>query len=337
MRKNLFHFIRYQIYSKAICFSVIITLTALLSACSTTGDFGRPHKYLIQDYIVGTVMDIAIDDGDGLEDTVYEAKQKNYGVKFYLSQAEIALRDISLHYHQNLTGRRLGYDIETRPLAFAENLTASGINTPDARVDYIIHKIKADKIWLRYFVKTAEEVKNADARRLYIIDTRKRNLLKQDRIRTLARINENNQVIEHIFENLDQRLASYMYALDRSEVEIPGRKIFKARLQFKQLRKEIVLARAAYDKLSKMTARPFARMSKSRGIMRVEYRDRNYFNDKKYNSKMSDPKINIPKMNNSRIVREKMTSNKTKENKASGTQIRNWFEDVKVKKENPIP
>ncbi len=254
----------WHFYSFAVS---LLLIMAILAGCSTKGDFGRPRELKMLERTSDFITDI------GLNDTVtdLDAKEGHFkgARKFALTKPEIILRDSAVYFHIPLSQRNVDPSRPLEPTAYAEYMTRADYTYGPSREGFLASQIKADYIWLKRFSKASRQVKIDDGERAYYLKIKEISLTNQDRIRTVSRIRENEQLVYEVFNDIDERIASYMYALERSPIETPGASMDKAKTALNILRKEASMARAKYDKLARRLAAEFARRPGSwRPIMR---------------------------------------------------------------------
>lgn len=244
----------WQFYSYTVS---LVLLLSIFAGCSTKGDFGRPRELKMLERTSDFITDI------GLNDTVtdLDAKEGHFkgARKFSLTKPEIILRDSAVYFHIPLSQRHVDPSRPLEPTAYAEYMTRADYTYGPSREGFLASQIKADYIWLKRFSKAARQVKIDDGERAFYLKIKEISLTNQDRIRTVSRIRENEQLVYEIFNDIDERIASYMYALERSPIETPGASMDKAKTALNILRKEASMARARYDKLARRLAAEFAR------------------------------------------------------------------------------
>ncbi len=236
-----------------------------MSACAPKGDFGRPRQFKIQemalayaqDSILGTAMDLLV------------PNSSQYGNhQFGLTKHEIIVRDAALHFNQALTKAEQLPGVSITPTAYAEYMTSAEFTDGKSRVTFISAQIKSDFIWLKRFAVSARKVKIDDGERALYLQTREYGLTDQDRIRTYSRIKENEQIVYGVFKDMDDRIASYNYVIDRTPLETPGASTDELKTALETLRKEAALTRVQYDKLARRIARLRVGYLKRRGAVK---------------------------------------------------------------------
>lgn len=240
------HSIFYSYFRMARSLGVLFFLLIIVG-CARKGDFGRPQESIFVDILGEELNGLFYEDRYATGDI--DGKGRYTGPKFSLTPHEIELRDIALHFHQPLTKENSRLFHSRLAQDYAEDLTRKHRTYGPARVKYILAHIKADQKWLARFRKVAPKVRFADQKREHALRVKNMMLTARDRIRTVSRIKENNQVIYKVFQDLQRRLTNYQYAIERSRLETPNANVNELDTALALLRERVVLAQAEYDKI----------------------------------------------------------------------------------------
>lgn len=204
----------------------VLAAFSVLAGC-TNGDFGEVRPTLVNDKIHDWVGVTATDGQPGLPSS------------FELTDDERQLRDLAYplieptynrqqwysaaREHGFLGGDRTGFD----RAAYANHLLGSGYRSPSARYSQLIDDIRNDQTSLPQFFETAGRVLDIDQKRrksmAYI-----GGLSASDRANALRRIKENASIISLVRVKLDQRVASYRFALERLVLMTPSQQAIEA-------------------------------------------------------------------------------------------------------------
>lgn len=224
-----------------------------LAGCAQKGDFGRPQESAFVDTLTEELNILFYEDAFVTGDI--DGKGRYTGPKFSLTPNEIELRDIALHFHQPMTSDNTRLFHSRTAAAYAENLTRKRHIYGPARTKTILAHIDADHKWLERFNKVAPKIKFADQKREHALRVKNLMLTNRDRIRTVSRIKENNQVIHKIFQDLQQRIINYEYAIERSRLETPDGDVEKVGTALSLFREKVILAQTEYDKMIRELAK----------------------------------------------------------------------------------
>ncbi len=248
--------------------------SALLFGCSHKGDFGRPRQLKIQEIASAYAHDFFL--GSALGEI--EPKSGQYpGDPFGLTKHEIIVRDAAVHFNQPLTKKHRPPGKHLSPTAYAEYMTSAKFTHGKSRTTFISDQIKSDYVWLKRFTGSARKVKIDDGERAFYLQTRKFGITNQDHLRTYSRIKENEFIVYGVFKDLDDRMASYAYAIDRIPLEIPDASTAELKTALETLRKEAAMSRVQYDKLARRIARYRINFPKRwRTISKQKYRNGHY-------------------------------------------------------------
>lgn len=189
--------------------SCILICTAALQGCAVTGDFGRPTK--------GTVLftqafhDVTDHFMDGGEPSFYN-----------LTDDEIKMREMAfrlrMKVHAPITASLIPYNES----GYANHLTASGRVNGPSRMATIEDEIHGDHEALTRFGQASRQVLMADRRRLMVLAKGSPNYSQNDADNAINRVEQNYAFMEGTFEDLDNRIAAFRHAVDRTKLETPA-------------------------------------------------------------------------------------------------------------------
>ncbi len=265
-------------------------LILMFAGCSHKGDFGRPEPRLWENLV-----------NEGVNALLYDSPAINNlapgsytGYIYNLTQDEINLRDIAAHYSLPLRRETIIPLTTLEPISFAEDLTTLNYSDGATRVAYISSQIKSDQSWLSFFSKTAKQIKKDDDKRIEVLKSGHLTITNQDRVRTVSRIHENRRLINYIFENLSERTANYMYAIERTKLETPSANLLNVKVDLELLRKNIVIFKSTYDKIARENPSRFTTLVKKHKPIRkkVGYSKKStQFKHKSHDSKINDLRL----------------------------------------------
>lgn len=181
-----------------------------LPSCAMQGDFGRAKTYTLLGYPL---------------DAAYWASSATHVTrpsKYALTPEEKALREASYRFRiqiHNLTPVKVAYRPEN---AYAGHLTAEKHSYGPSRVSLIDHELRSDHQALNVFADAARRVLYADQQRMHAILETQSYLTLGDRRQARRRMRENYAVIEGTFIDLEQRIAAYDQAIDKTRLETPN-------------------------------------------------------------------------------------------------------------------
>lgn len=204
----------------------IVSLAAaaiLLCGCMIEGDFGRPKPSLIHQKLnknVAYVRDFFLDESP----------------EFSLTAEELELRDAAYYFNESLPVYALSKRSLLEGGSYADHLTTSGYRVGQAQLKTISAQLNADRHWLRRFARAVRQIMNSDAERQAQLRISSHVLSDNDRARVFSRIKENRLLVHTTLRDVEDRLASYGYAVERSRIEYPGASIKKEAMSINQLR-----------------------------------------------------------------------------------------------------
>jgi hypothetical protein len=210
----------------------------LLGGCAN-GDFGEVRPFLVRDDIHDWVGPAAIagtnaspssfeltDDERQLRDLAYPLIEPPYDRQQWYSVAGeygLIARDRSHAFDRT---------------AYASRLFGDRYRSPSARYSHLIDDIRNDTTRLPQFFETATRVLDIDRKRkismAYVSD-----LSQAERDGALRRINVNAAIVSWVRSKLNQRAASYKYALDRLVIMTPSQQAVDAERALNHLNAEI--------------------------------------------------------------------------------------------------
>lgn len=222
-----------------------VGLALLLGGCAN-GDFKEIRPLLVRDEIHDWIGPAAIagtpaspssfeltDDERALRDLAYPLIEPPYDRHKWYS--------IAGEYGLIARERRQPYD----RTAYANALLGKDYRSPAARYARLIDDMRNDTTRLPQFFEAATRVLDTDQKRqaslAYVSE-----LSRGERDDAMRRIHANKAIVSWVRESIDQRAASYQFALERLVIMTPMRQAVDGEHALKHLRAEI----AYYDKHS---------------------------------------------------------------------------------------
>jgi hypothetical protein len=216
----------------------VLAALSLLGGCAN-GDFQEVRPLLVRDDIHDWVGPAAIagtnaspssfeltDDERQLRDLAYPLIEPPYDRhKWYSVAGEYGLiaRDRSQAFDHT---------------AYASHLFSDRYRSPSARYSHLIDDIRNDTTRLPQFFETATRVLDTDRKRqmslAYVSD-----LSRAERDQALRRINVNAAIVSWVRSRLNQRAASYQFALERLVIMTPSHQAVDAEQALNHLKAEI--------------------------------------------------------------------------------------------------
>ena len=222
----------------------IVSISAaaiLLCGCMIEGDFGRPKPSLLHQKLnknVAYVRDFFLDESP----------------EFSLTADELELRDAAYYFNESLPVYALSKRSLLEGGTYADHLTTSGYKVGQAKLKTISAQINADRYWLRRFARAVRRIMNSDAERQAQLRISSHVLSDNDRARIFSRIKENRLLVHTTLRDLEDRLASYGYAIERSRIEHPGASIQKVEMSINQLREIVSRLRTEISRFQRYVA-----------------------------------------------------------------------------------
>jgi len=212
--------------------ALVMLMTLLLPACAMEGDFGRPKTYTL----LGHPLDAAYwaSDSGPILGTISDIRAKRTGepgrfigpTSFSQTPEEREMRESAYRLRveiQDLTPIRFA---PGREGAFANTLTMEQYNYGPSRIGLIEQQLNADHETLSIFAHAARRVTIADRDRMFALQTEQRYLTKGDARNARNRMRKNCAFIVGTFNDLDNRIRAYDYAISRTKIETPGYSVF---------------------------------------------------------------------------------------------------------------
>lgn len=220
---------------------VLATLIAL-GGCSTQGDFGEisasatrddMHDWLSYDAVAGKpTSDFPLTENErALRDLAYPLIEPPYDrQKFYSIAGEYGLFGAA---------PREAFDVT----AYTKHLFGDERHTATSRYDILLDDIRNDATRLPQFFEAASRVLDIDSKRrkslFYVVS-----LSPGERTNALRRIDENASIVAMVRRSLDQRIASYHYALEQLVVMTPDPRAVQVERALNDLRARTARYRA---------------------------------------------------------------------------------------------
>jgi hypothetical protein len=222
----------------------LMTLIGLvaLTGCTSIGDFGRIDSELVT---------------DGIHDWVGRDAAKHAGLpasQNRLTEDERALRDLAFplieppYERQRWESVIYEYGIDRLirrdvwvydRTAYYRHLLARWDRSPSARYNQLSDDIRNDTVRIEPFYVVARRVADIDRRRLASMKA-VADLSLAERANAKARIAENGLVIAWVQHSLNERCASYRFALEHLAIAEPERQAGDVDLNLTQLQQRIV-------------------------------------------------------------------------------------------------
>jgi hypothetical protein len=203
--------------------SLVVLATLLVAGCTSIGDFGRLQPPLVTDDIHAWVGQEAAahgrapvslnnftDDERTLRDLAFPLIEPSYD--------RIRWDAVVYEYGQKREFRRdlWFYD----PQAYYAHLMGEFHRSSVARYNQLIDDMRNDIVRIDPFFQVARRVSDVDQRRQksmeFVADLR-----PDERFSALARVGENSLTIAWVYHSLNERCASYRYALEHLTVAEP--------------------------------------------------------------------------------------------------------------------
>lgn len=207
-------------------------LTVLLPSCAMEGDFGRPKTYTL----LGHPLDATYwaSDSGPILGTISEVRARRRGETPGLI-GPTAYKQTPEEREMRQTAYRLRVEIQDltpmrfapgREGAFANTLTYEQHNYGPSRISLIENELRSDHETLSMFAGAARRVTIADRDRMYALQTEQRYLTPGDARNARNRMRKNCAYIVGTFNDLDNRIRAYDYAITRTKIETPGYSVF---------------------------------------------------------------------------------------------------------------
>ena len=220
-----------------------LALLALLSLCGCTsiGDFGRLADPLVTDDIHAWVgeeaaasagspisADNLTDDERTLRDLAFPLIEPSYD--------RIRWDAVVYEYGTKQSFQRKLWTFDQT--AYYRHLQAEMLRSSAARYNQLIYDIRNDIVRIGPFFVTARRVVDLDRRREASM-TQVASLTPAERVNAQARVNENSLTIAWVNRSLNQRCASYRFALEHLAVAEPQPVAADADTALTQLQQQI--------------------------------------------------------------------------------------------------
>jgi hypothetical protein len=221
---------------------LLLAMLSLLSGCAN-GDFKEVRPSLVRDD-VHDWLDSDVTAGTGVKPSGYA-----------LTDDERQLRDLAYPLIEPPYDRQQWYSIAGEygvigrdrggpfdKTAYATRLFGAHYRSPSARYAKLVEDIRNDTTRLPAFFETAARVVDMDEKRRKSMDFVP-SLSAHEREEALRRIYANRAIIAKVRAKLDERVASYRFALERLVIMTPSPQAVEAERSLDQLQTEI----AYYD------------------------------------------------------------------------------------------
>lgn len=212
--------------------ALVALMTLLLPACAMEGDFGRPKTYTL----LGHPLDAAYwaSDSGPILGTISDIRAKRRGepgrfigpTDFTQTPEEREMRESAYRLRVEIQDFTPMQFASGREGSFANTLTYEQYNYGPSRIGYIEQQLNADHESLSIFAQAARRVTIADRDRMFALQTEQRYLTPKDARNARNRMRKNCAFIVGTFNDLDNRIRAYDYAITRTKVETPGYSVF---------------------------------------------------------------------------------------------------------------
>lgn len=215
-----------------MCVSVNLLMAFALGGCATVGDLGRPRHSIFLDQMNANM--------DKFAHLVSPTNSH-----FVYSREEEDIRKASVHFHEPLPSDLVPFRVVrmirdgqrgASLASYGESLTQRGFRDGNARAGEIDEMLAADHLWLDRLSQAGRRVRAMDRERLFALEDKAAPFSPNDRIATHARIEENADILSSALSDLDERLAGYHYAMQRTRIEWPGTSLSRTQSSLKSLR-----------------------------------------------------------------------------------------------------
>jgi len=189
--------------------ALAVVLAVAVQGCGLTGDFGRPkHGTVLLNQAFYDVTDHLMAGG---RPSLYN-----------LTDDEIRMRKTAFRLRTEVREPLPAALIPYNEGGYANHLTATRrINGP-SRMAAIDDQLNADHEALTRFAQAARKVLLADRRRLMALADGGPAYSRNDADNAVNRVEENYHFMEGTFGDLDNRVAAFRRAIDRSKLETPA-------------------------------------------------------------------------------------------------------------------
>ncbi|MEI2384633.1 hypothetical protein [Breoghania sp. JC706] len=255
---------------RAVLAAVLIAGPALvlLAGCARpTGDFGRARTDLVHDEILPEAG------------RVLAAKRGEPSSTFNLTDKEEELRDRAWALIRPASARdwvdataaeaqrtRIIKPIDDKldPRIYYMYLRSDKFTSSETRYERVISDMSGDSELVRPFCRLAVEVEDADTERLNAMN-RRPDLKPEEYAGSVARVNENREIVAWVKRALKFRLVAYRHAIDRLEIETPSQKrVWDANTAWRYLAGEVAFADQGCRETRKFDAQMEGKARKSR-------------------------------------------------------------------------
>ncbi|MGD9868539.1 MAG: hypothetical protein AB7U38_11130 [Hyphomicrobiales bacterium] len=187
----------------------LLPFAFLLGACSMEGDLGRPKPRLLFG---------SIGEQWWTSDVPPVYRHSDFG----LTPDEKEMRETAFRLRTlAFKPRPIGIS-ETTETSYADYLTAQGHTFGPSRMAKIDHDLHSDHLSLTLFGQAARRVLEQDRHRLGSMHQVRPYVSFLDKQNARARMQENHAFVEGTFQDMERKVMSYQYAIDRTRIETPG-------------------------------------------------------------------------------------------------------------------
>jgi hypothetical protein len=206
-----------------------LALGTCLAGCAETGDFGRPRPNVYSETLApwtGTVASMARGEPSSLSLLTDDEQELRHRAYNYLMPAKPRLefeRQLADLSRTRIAPRP---PVSQDPSLYYQALWMRSDRSPMARYQALREDIENDRLLLGPFVAVACRVKEADRIRMQAMSKLPEvtDIVKQQ---ATARVDENTELVNWVYGQVDQRLAGYRFALQNMVVETPDKDAIK--------------------------------------------------------------------------------------------------------------
>jgi hypothetical protein len=215
--------VRCRRLSRPVCAALALLSVIVLSGCSSIGDYGRLSDAVVTDDIHAWVgEEAAVRAGQPISaDNLTDDERTLRDLAFPLIEPpydRIRWDAVVYEYGTKRSFRRELWSYD--PTAYYRRLQGELLRSTAARYNRLIDDIRNDIVRIEPFFMIARKVVDLDRRREASLE-QIASLTPAERVNAKARIGENSLTIAWVSKSLEQRCASYRFALEHLAVGEP--------------------------------------------------------------------------------------------------------------------
>jgi hypothetical protein len=215
---------RRKIIRPSACLAAVLLLTiAILPGCSSIGDFGRLSDAVVTDDIHAWVgEEAAVRAGAPISaDNLTDDERTLRDLAFPLIEPPYDRQRWDAVVYEYGTKNSFQRELSAfDPTAYYRHLQGELLRSSAARYNQLIDDIRNDIVRIEPFFMAARRVTDLDRRRESSM-AQISSLTPTERVNAQARIGENSMAIAWVGKSLEQRCASYRFALEHLAVAEP--------------------------------------------------------------------------------------------------------------------